>query len=695
MAKKTDNDDLEFLGETENLEDEILSPGENTAGAGEDSLDKYGVWVKVEPEDVEGVEPMEEKDMELEDLSFEEEQADTDEDSLSLDGDFDDIDNESEDLSSLSDMEEETVSLDDGEAETESLNGLDDLEISEEESLESFSLDEEPLTETEAEFEDVASDEAAEESFEESSMPEFEDENLEEIELDEVEDTSFDSGGESMGEPTGDFEEISLDDLGIELSEEEPVESTKPKREISASSEIKTGEVAIDELDDDFPALELDLDNSPGDEEELGDLTFSDSEEMELLDIETEESGSVASDLSSEPDDSMTLSSADEGLSDFEDLEDTESLDSFEELPELENEAGESVIPDELSLEEEMISLEDEEIEVPLSDETTIVELEDDMDSIDGKIQDISGGMSMESEGAPSSSILEKIESELQSIKTELSDLKKELGTLRSKTSKTDSSKSDDDDAASFFEEEEDETIALTGEELDNILTTADIKEEEKDESEEGVPSLDSGSDLDLQDDIISYEEDMDEPMALDMDDESAAPDMPITLGDDELSLDGDISPAGSSSDDDEIEIEIPEFDDQNTEADGGDISLEPDIADSEELSIDSGLVDGLEEPEDVLESFSDDDIGSLDLDDSSGVEPLDLGTTEQASGYTPGSRRGESSIPSGLKEEIKSVLSYMDQLLEALPEEKIEEFAKSEYFSIYKKLFEELGLVS
>jgi hypothetical protein len=35
-----------------------------------------------------------------------------------------------------------------------------------------------------------------------------------------------------------------------------------------------------------------------------------------------------------------------------------------------------------------------------------------------------------------------------------------------------------------------------------------------------------------------------------------------------------------------------------------------------------------------------------------------------------------------------------MDQLLESLPEDKIEEFAKSEYFDTYKKLFEELGLV-
>ncbi|HBG66034.1 MAG TPA: hypothetical protein DDW78_06130 [Treponema sp.] len=49
--------------------------------------------------------------------------------------------------------------------------------------------------------------------------------------------------------------------------------------------------------------------------------------------------------------------------------------------------------------------------------------------------------------------------------------------------------------------------------------------------------------------------------------------------------------------------------------------------------------------------------------------------------------------IPADLKEEIKSVLSYMDQLLESLPEEKIAEFAKSEEFNTYKKLFNELGL--
>lgn len=49
--------------------------------------------------------------------------------------------------------------------------------------------------------------------------------------------------------------------------------------------------------------------------------------------------------------------------------------------------------------------------------------------------------------------------------------------------------------------------------------------------------------------------------------------------------------------------------------------------------------------------------------------------------------------ISDDLKEEIKSVLLYMDKLLENLPETKIVEFAKSEEFSTYKKLFETLGI--
>lgn len=52
-----------------------------------------------------------------------------------------------------------------------------------------------------------------------------------------------------------------------------------------------------------------------------------------------------------------------------------------------------------------------------------------------------------------------------------------------------------------------------------------------------------------------------------------------------------------------------------------------------------------------------------------------------------------EKQLPDDLKNDVKSVLLYMDQLLENLPEDKIMEFAKSEQFSTYKKLFSELGL--
>ena len=58
-----------------------------------------------------------------------------------------------------------------------------------------------------------------------------------------------------------------------------------------------------------------------------------------------------------------------------------------------------------------------------------------------------------------------------------------------------------------------------------------------------------------------------------------------------------------------------------------------------------------------------------------------------------PAPSSGVCSIPEEMKQEIKSVLAYMDQLLESLPEDKIAEFAQSEQFSTYKKLFNELGL--
>ena len=59
----------------------------------------------------------------------------------------------------------------------------------------------------------------------------------------------------------------------------------------------------------------------------------------------------------------------------------------------------------------------------------------------------------------------------------------------------------------------------------------------------------------------------------------------------------------------------------------------------------------------------------------------------------SPPSSDSAAGIPDNLKDEIRNVLGYMDKLLEALPDEKIQEFANSDYFVMYKKLFEDLGI--
>jgi hypothetical protein len=79
-------------------------------------------------------------------------------------------------------------------------------------------------------------------------------------------------------------------------------------------------------------------------------------------------------------------------------------------------------------------------------------------------------------------------------------------------------------------------------------------------------------------------------------------------------------------------------------------------------------------------------DMAPIDDDSETGQEGEAASPTGQGA--------GDDGISPALKKDIKDVLSYMDQLLESLPEEKIEEFAKSDHFDTYKKLFKELGLI-
>lgn len=178
------------------------------------------------------------------------------------------------------------------------------------------------------------------------------------------------------------------------------------------------------------------------------------------------------------------------------------------------------------------------------------------------------------------------------------------------------------------------------------------------------------------------------------------------TLADDTMGF-SDIS-AGDSSNEEESQSDISSFDD------------DPLIIEETVDTVSVAEEELLEELEEI--PVSDDDLGDLETlqqktveEETASLEPaqdaVEAGEepvveTEQAVEGEPtveaicGSdtdleidEPSSKEIPDDLKNDIKSVLVYMDQLLDSLPEEKIAEFARSEHFELYKKLFTELGL--
>jgi pilus assembly protein FimV len=135
--------------------------------------------------------------------------------------------------------------------------------------------------------------------------------------------------------------------------------------------------------------------------------------------------------------------------------------------------------------------------------------------------------------------------------------------------------------------------------------------------------------------------------------------------------------------------IEDISFDDSLEAAEPADVDIPEEAAPPDE-SIESESIDKIE---DIGELGDISDIEEIaDIDET--PEPVKTASAPPQTPSEPAQKDGNFQLPSALKKELKNILSYMDQLLESLPEEKIEEFAKSEYFDSYKKLFKELGLV-
>ncbi len=111
-----------------------------------------------------------------------------------------------------------------------------------------------------------------------------------------------------------------------------------------------------------------------------------------------------------------------------------------------------------------------------------------------------------------------------------------------------------------------------------------------------------------------------------------------------------------------------------------------------EEESILTEDIDLEAEPEEEeIVSVSGEDLEKLSEEESGLKEPAEL--EKEVTTGTEEAGTEETVIDTTLYNDIVVILQYMDNLLGELPDEKIKEFSKSKYFSLYKEVFEKLNL--
>jgi pilus assembly protein FimV len=532
-----------------------------------------------------------------------------------------------------------------------------------------------------------------------------------------------------------------LPDLDLELSEDAPAPDIPDIPDIAMDTP--------DELVPDFSDLpSFSMEEEPAAENsELSIDDFLDTSEsssdlgmdLDLIQEDAAEAAAPAEDFPLEP----AAEPAAEASADFDDFL-NDLADQSEPTPPpvsaetLEGELEVDLVPEdsisvELSASEGLPEIEPTEVEVRFDDVAAFSKEMAEPPVVQAAKPDLS------------TELLMRIAEELASIKNELSSLKGELSVLRTvaraeapmPAPASPETEGETPAAAprGFFDEEEDETIALTGDGLDNILNTADFTEEAgSDAGAEVEAEAAIGPDL-LSDkpDILTDEEapvpTVDqivgageiEPAieSIDIPEEGAAPsaeDLPLELAELRESGVTPMTPAPEDTsylEEEQIDLKLlaPEGHLDLTEAvieepDLGDFTLEePQIEEPsiDSIDIDLDLEDNLKAEEIILpmetkeESFEElipegFVVESAGQESAEAVE-LEPETVESAE-PAPAEQDSEGEeLPQNLRQEVRAVLSYMDQLLESLPESKIEEFAKSEYFDTYKKLFEELGI--
>ena len=340
------------------------------------------------------------------------------------------------------------------------------------------------------------------------------------------------------------------------------------------------------------------------------------------------------------------------------------------------------------------------------------------------------------------SAILNKIAEELASLKSEINGLKDEFEELKKNGVTSEKAAeiqnieeteipaeeqpaeempepeepvvAEKEDTGFFNDTDEDDTIALSGDELSNILNSAEFTshdaetidtatEEENEPAEEIEEPVESdvtensepqqeeeitvpAATEDFKEPEISEPEEIAEP-ELDIQKENSKPETeePLQQEEEKATItDEDIpSPTLESLNIQNTEIENEPLTEDNIEYLTSEVPEE--LREEENEAEDENLETGISEHpvENVFsnwEAAPEPETESQDAKESSSEAQAEI-------------KDRSNEIPADMKAEIKSVLAYMDQLLENLPEDKIAEFAQSEQFETYKKLFAELGL--
>nr|WP_025177612.1 hypothetical protein [Leptospira interrogans] len=388
----------------------------------------------------------------------------------------------------------------------------------------------------------------------------------------------------------------------------------------------------LDELEEDAPiALSGDeLDNI------LNASTADDSDD-DLPDFITHVENEDFS-LPVEQDSSLLSSDTISNSSLFEDFEEEEKIS----LPEHElEEIGNPVLS-----EEDSLSFED--FELPTNDlETSEISLEDEEANEPIALSDEELGNLLASENEEPAAISE-----------ESNDLTEAIDWDSPPTSEI-----------SLEDEEANEPIALSDEELGNLLAS---------ENEEPAAISEESNDL----------ADWDSPPTSEISLEDEEANEPIAFSDEEL---GNLLASGNEESEDKIGSDIPKAEEDLSEILGelppvSDLdafdSIDEDVSKEEEVST---IVPTLESVKDqemiiVLDEYADEE-------ESSPIEELRK-TPDQTEAIV-GELSGD--VPS--KDEMKRIMTYLDELLGNLPDDLIREFSRSDYFELYKKLMKQIGV--